>query len=192
MTYGSLCHAAGHLHSYLGRGRIFLEVAIDCNQFTINLGLYLYTSMLQKFSLVVKTLINFFFRFSFKILFFPGVVLKILFFSRLSFEFFFFFKVQFWKYYFFPGSVLKIFFPRFSFENIIFFQVQFWKKNFFSGSVFELISQQPWKHKAAATLINIHKLLNNCSLKKYISKHKYKNYVNLCEFINVLTIKNVH
>ena len=74
-----------------------------------------------------------------------------------------------WKYYFFPGSVLKIlFFSRFSFENIffsmfsfenIFFQVQFWKYiYFFSGSVFELISQQPWKHKAAATLINNHKL----------------------------------
>ena len=113
-----------HSHSYLGRRRIFLEVAIDCNQFTINLGLYLYTSMLQKFSLVVKTLINFFFRFSFKILFFPGVVLKILFFSRLSFEFFFF-----------QGSVLKIlFFSRLSFENF-FSQVQFWKYYFFPGSV---------------------------------------------------------
>ena len=101
--------------------------------------------------------------------FFSGSVLKILFFSRLSFENIIFFKVQFWKYYFFPGSVLKIlFFSRFSFENIffsmfsfenIFFQVQFWKYiYFFSGSVFELISQQPWKHKAAATLINNHKL----------------------------------
>ena len=78
-------------------------------------------------------------------------------------------RFSFWKYYFFPGSVLKIlFFSRFSFENIffsmfsfenIFFQVQFWKYiYFFSGSVFELISQQPWKHKAAATLINNHKL----------------------------------
>ena len=25
---------------------------------------------------------------------------------------------------------------------------------------------------------------NNCSLKKYISEHKYKNYVNLDEFID--------
>ena len=39
------------------------------------------------------------------------------------------------------------------------------------------------KHKGAATLISNHKLQNNCSLKKYISEHKCKNYVNLCEFM---------
>ena len=53
-----------------------------------------------------------------------------------------------------------------------------------SRSATTLISQQPWKHKAAATLISNHKLQNNCSLKKYISEHKYKNYMNLCEFID--------
>ena len=53
-----------------------------------------------------------------------------------------------------------------------------------SRSATTLISQQPWKHKAAATLISNHKLQNNCSLKKYISEHKYKNYVNSCEFID--------
>ena len=52
-----------------------------------------------------------------------------------------------------------------------------------SRSATTLISQQPWKHKAAATLISNHKLQNNCSLKKYISEHKCKNYVNLCEFM---------
>ena len=33
-------------------------------------------------------------------------------------------------------------------------------------------NQQPWKHKAVATLISNHKLQNNCSLKKCISKHR--------------------
>ena len=37
--------------------------------------------------------------------------------------------------------------------------------------------------RSATTLISNHKLQNNCSLKKYISKYKYKNYVNLCEFM---------
>ena len=58
-----------------------------------------------------------------------------------------------------------------------------------SRSATTLISQQPWKHKAAATLISNHKLQNNCSLKKYISEHKCKNYVNLWIINNVLTIK---
>ena len=53
-----------------------------------------------------------------------------------------------------------------------------------SRSATTLISQQPWKHKAAATLISNHKLQNNCSLKKYISEHKCKNYVNSCEFMD--------
>ena len=53
-----------------------------------------------------------------------------------------------------------------------------------SRSATTLISQQPWKHKAAATLISNHKLQNNCSLKKYISEHKCKNYVNWCEFMD--------
>ena len=108
--------------------------------------------MLQKFLLVVKTLIK-------KYNFFSGPVLKIsFFFSRFSFENIIFSQVQFWKYCFFSGSVLKkknffqvqfwkyfsfpcsvlkifFFFSRFSFENIIFFQVQFWKYYFFPGSV---------------------------------------------------------
>ena len=69
-------------------------------------------------------------------------------------------------------------------KTLFFLQVQFLKILFFSGSVFELISQQPWKHKAAAaTLISNHKLQNNCSFKKCISEYKCKNYVNSCEFI---------
>ena len=47
------------------------------------------------------------------------------------------------------------------------------KKYYFFGS------EQLWKHKTVATLIS----KNNCSLKKYFSEHKYKNYVNLCEFM---------
>ena len=41
--------------------------------------------------------------------------------------------------------------------------------------------------------MKFYKIENNCFLKKYISEDKYKNYVNLCEFIdnNVFTIKNV-
>ena len=66
---------------------------------------------------------------------------------------------------------------------LFFFQVQFLRIRLLSRSATTLISQQPWKHKAAATLISNHKLQNNCSLKKYISEHKYKNYVNLCEFM---------
>ena len=31
------------------------------------------------------------------------------------------------------------------------------------------------KYRAAATLISNHKLSNNCSLKKYISEHKYSS-----------------
>ena len=67
-----------------------------------------------------------------------------------------------------------------------------WKLWFFSRflrirllnkSATTLISQQPWKHKAGATLISNHKLQNNCFLKKYISEHKYNNYVNSCEFM---------
>ena len=71
---------------------------------------------------------------------------------------------------------------------------KFWKKIFFWFSILDrirlssrsattVISQQPWKHKAAATIISNHKLQNNCSLKKYISEYKCKNYVNLCEFM---------
>ena len=52
-----------------------------------------------------------------------------------------------------------------------------------SRSATKLISQQPWKHKAAATLISSHKLQNNCFIKKYISGHRCKNDVNLCEFM---------
>ena len=52
-----------------------------------------------------------------------------------------------------------------------------------SRSATTLINQQPWKHKAAATLISNHKLQNNCYLKKYISEYKCKNYVNLSEFM---------
>ena len=48
-----------------------------------------------------------------------------------------------------------------------------------SRSATTLISQQPWKHKSAATLICNHKLQNNCYLKKYISEYECKNYVNL-------------
>ena len=72
VTYRTLCHAIGHqllptlaatLPLYLGKKRISLRVAIslsmylcphiqlDCNQFTIILGLYLYLSKLQKFCL---------------------------------------------------------------------------------------------------------------------------------------------
>ena len=68
-------------------------------------------------------------------------------------------------------------------KKIIFFQVQFSKIRLLNRSATTLISQQPWKHKPAATLISNHKLQNNCSLKKYISEHKYKNYVNSCEFM---------
>ena len=69
-------------------------------------------------------------------------------------------------------------------KKIIFFQVQFSKIRLLNRSATTLISQQPWKDKAAAaTLISNHKLQNNCSLKKYISEHKYKNYVNSCEFM---------
>ena len=107
--------------------------------------------------LLVKTLMK-------KYYFFQVQFLKILFFFRFSF----------WKYYFFPGSV---------FENITFFQVQFLRIRLLNRSATTLISQQPGKHKAAATLISNYKLQNNCSLKKYISKHKYKNYVNLCKLI---------
>ena len=53
------------------------------------------------------------------------------------------------EYYFLPGSVFFYF--------ILFFQVQFSKILIFFRFSFELISQQPWKHKAAATLINNHK-----------------------------------
>ena len=70
-------------------------------------------------------------------------------------------------------------------KNIICFQVQFSKIRLLNRSATTLISQQPWKHKAAATLISNHKLQNNCSLKKYISEHKYKNYVNSCEFMRI-------
>ena len=52
-------------------------------------------------------------------------------------------------------------------------------------------NQQPRKHKVAATLINNHKLQNNYSLKKYISEHKCKNYVNLWVINGVLTLKNI-
>ena len=52
-----------------------------------------------------------------------------------------------------------------------------------SRSATTLISQQTWKHKAAATLISSHKLQNNCFIKKYISGHRCKNDVNLCEFM---------
>ena len=64
-----------HSSSYLGRWRISLGVAIilsiclhshtqlDCNQFAIILGSYLYTSILQKVLIAVETLINFFFFF---------------------------------------------------------------------------------------------------------------------------------
>ena len=51
------------------------------------------------------------------------------------------------------------------------------KKYYFFGS------EQLWKHKTVAILISNHKLQNSCSLKKHISEHKYKNYVNLCEFM---------
>ena len=64
-----------------------------------------------------------------------------------------------------------------------FFQVQFLRIRLLNRSATTLISQQPGKHKAAAALISNYKLQNNCSLKKYISKHKYKNYVNLCKLI---------
>ena len=68
-------------------------------------------------------------------------------------------------------------------KNIFFFQVQFLRIRLLSRSATTLISQQSWKHKAAATLISNRKLLNNCSLRKYISEYKCKNYVNLCEFM---------
>ena len=68
-------------------------------------------------------------------------------------------------------------------KKFIFFQVQFLKIRLLNRSAITLINQQPWKHKSAATLISNHKLQNNCSLKKYISEHKYKNYVNSCEFM---------
>ena len=118
--------------------------------------MHLYTSVLQRFYFWWKLL------------------WKNIIFFRFSFENTVFFRFNFWKYYFFSGSV---------FENITFFQVQFLRIRLLNRSATTLISQQPWKHKAAATLTSNHKLQNNCSLKKYISEHKYKNYVNLCKLI---------
>ena len=80
-------------------------------------------------------------------------------------------------------NITKVFTCGENFYKKYVFRFSFWKSSFFSGSVFKLISEQPWKYKAAATLISNHKLQNNCSLKKYISEHKYKNYVNSCEFM---------
>ena len=54
------------------------------------------------------------------------------------------------------------------------------KKYYFFDSVLDRIRLSS---RSATTLISNHKLQNNCSLKKYISKYKYKNYVNLCEFM---------
>ena len=69
-------------------------------------------------------------------------------------------------------------------KNIYFFQVQFLRIGLLNRSATTLISQQPWKYEAVATLISNHKLQNNYSLKKYISEYKCKNYVNSCEFID--------
>ena len=68
-------------------------------------------------------------------------------------------------------------------EKKFFSQVQFLRIRLLIRSATTIISQQPWKHKAAATLISSHKLQNNCSLQNYISEYKCKNYVNLCEFM---------
>ena len=57
-------------------------------------------------------------------------------------------------------NITKVFTCGENFNKKICFQVQF-LKIFFSGSVFKLISEQPWKYKAAATLISNHKLQNN-------------------------------
>ena len=64
---------------------------------------------------------------------------------------------------------------------IYFFQVQFLRIILLNRLATTLISQQPGKHNAVATLISKYKLQNNCSLKKYISERKCKDYVNLCE-----------
>ena len=81
-------------------------------------------------------------------------------------------------------NITKVLFAVKTLIKKYFFQVQFLRIRLLNRSATTLISQQPWKHKAAATLISNHKLQNNCSLKKYISEHKYKNYVNSCEFID--------
>ena len=53
-------------------------------------------------------------------------------------------------------------------------------KSFKKGLKFVLSILQ----KFYPTLINNYKLLINCPLKKYISKHYYKKYVNSCKFID--------
>ena len=124
VTFGTLCHTRGHSHSYLGKRRISIGVAII---------LSICISILQKFLFVVKTLIKnilFFWVQFWKKNFFPGSVLKI-FFSKFSFKNIIFFQVQFLKIFFsrfssknffFSGSFFKMLFSsRFSFKNIIFF-----------------------------------------------------------------------
>ena len=47
----------------------------------------------------------------------------------------------------------------------------------------EFIDNKCFNNKKCSPISN-HKLQNNCSLKKHISEHKYKNYVNFYEFID--------
>ena len=85
-----------------------------------------------------------------------------------------------------PLHILNLYLYMSILQNFLLVVKTLIKKHYFSGSVLDriklssrlattLISQQSWKHKAAATLISNHKLQNNCSPKKYISEHKCKN-----------------
>ena len=70
VTYGTLCHARGHPHSYLGKQKISLGVAIilsiclcshaqlHCNQFVINPKFVFMHVNAAKVLLVVKTLLK--------------------------------------------------------------------------------------------------------------------------------------
>ena len=81
---------------------------------------------------------------------------------QIHFWKYFFFQAQFWKYYFSPSFQVQFlgffFFFQVQFLRMLFFLGSVLKIYFFPGSGFEIYSQQPWNHKAAATLITNHKL----------------------------------